>query len=44
MDDSGSTSGEPSPPPPRIDILGGGDMEALYFRNNRNDGLKNLQW
>lgn len=41
MNHIGAASEELSPP--RIEILGGGDMQALYFRNNRNDGLKNLQ-
>jgi hypothetical protein len=27
-----------------IHIAGGERMQGLYFRNNRNDGLKNLQW
>ena len=27
-----------------IEIHGADEMKELYFRNNRNDGLKNLQW
>ena len=27
-----------------IDIARADEMQDLYFRNNRNDGLKNLQW